>query len=118
MSLVPVVALIVFLLPYLVAHALRQFAPAAIARLVGRVFDTIAWLAAAICAGLGAWCVFSMSQSIAPWSGLGVLGMIGFVMLGSILWTAFHLAYRVLVPANRFSRFARLPVHIEGWPAA
>lgn len=118
MSLVPLIALAVFLLPFLAAHAVRQFAPAAIARLVGRVFDVVSWTAAVVCAGLGSWCVFSMSHSIAPWNGLGVLGLIGFVMLGSILWTAFHIAYRVLVPANRFTRFAGLQVHIEGWPAA
>lgn len=118
MSLVPLVALIVFLLPFLGAHAVRHFASAAMARFVGRVFETVAWLAAVTCTGLGAWCVFSMSHSIAPWNGLGVLGMIGFVMLGSILWTAFHIAYRVLAPANRFTRFAGLPVHIEGWPSA
>ena len=118
MSLVPLVALAVFLLPFVVAHAVRHFAPAAVARLVGGVFETVAWLAAVVCTGLGAWCVISMSHSVAPWNGLGVLGMIGFVMLGSILWTAFHVAYRVLVPANRFSRFAGAPVHIEGWPAA
>jgi hypothetical protein len=118
MSLVPVVALSIFLLPFAVAHAVRLLLPAATARRVGRAFEIGSWAVGAACLVLGVWCLHSMSQSVTPWNQLGALGLVGFVMLGSVLWASFRLGFRVLVPANRFSRFAGQSVDILGWPAA
>ncbi|WP_423067429.1 hypothetical protein [Devosia sp. CN2-171] len=117
MSLVPLVALIVFLLPFLIAHAVRASLSAATARRIGRVFDATSWVAGAGCGALGLYCLYSMSHSLAPWNQLGLLGLMGFVMLGSLVWTSFHLGYRVLVPANRFTRFAGMTVNVQGWPS-
>lgn len=118
MSLVPLVVVFVFLLPLIVAHALRLLVPAATARLIGHAFDAISWIAWVGCAALGVYCLHAMSQNPTPWGQLGIFGLVGYVTLGSAIWTAFHLGFRALVPADRFTRFAGLPVHIEGWPAA
>lgn len=118
MSLVPLAVVFVFLLPLIIAHAVRLFLPAATARLVGHVFDAVSWIAWAGCSGLGVYCLHAMSQNPTPWGQLGIFGLVSYVMLGSTIWAAFRLGYRALVPANRFTRFGGLPVHIEGWPAA
>lgn len=117
MSLVPLVVLALFLMPFIAAHLVRAFLPAATARLVGHAFQAVSWVAWTGCAALGVYCLHAMGQNPTAWSQLGVFGLIGYVMLGSAIWTAFHLAYRVLVPANRFTRYAGLPVDIQGWPA-
>ena len=118
MSFVPLLALSVFLLPFLAAHLVRALLPAAAARLAGHVFRAVSWSAGGACAVLGAWTFHVTAQNPSVWGQLGLLGLIGYLMLGSALWTAFHLAYRVLVPADRFRRYAGRPVNIPGWPLA
>jgi hypothetical protein len=117
MSLVPLVALAIFLVPFVAAHLVRAFLPAATARVVGHAFQAVSWVAWTVCAALGVYCLYAMGHNPTAWSQLGVFGLIGYVMMGSAIWTAFHLAYRVLVPANRFTRYAGVPVEIQGWPA-
>ena len=117
MSLVPLVALTIFLLPFFAAHVVRASLSAGTARRIGKIFDASSWVAGSGCVALGLFCLYSMSHSTAPWNQLGLLGLMGFVMLGSLAWTSFHLGYRVLVPANRFTRFAGMTVNVPGWPS-
>lgn len=116
MSLEPLFALAVFLLPFLAAHVARATLSSAMARRLGRIFEVASWAAGTVCVALGIYCMYSVGQAAAPWNQTGLLGLVGFIMLGALLWTAFRLGYRVLVPANRFSRFAGQPIHILGWP--
>jgi len=105
----PLAALLVLWMPCLIAFVLRSMLSRAAAQRAALAFNATSWVVAAFCLVLGLCCVFSSSNASSLWAQVGVLGLVGLAILGSFLWIAFQLAYRVLVTSRR-TAFADLPV--------